>query len=424
MLVYCICYAAGYLMARLGQYYLSGASLMLAAVYLYWHEYRRTGNLLQLRGLFSAFWVGGQGVACLKLSRLQTDWSPMTWFCFFLAFAGFWCSFGLISRTAGDEGISMRRRRERSSVRPLYYSMIAVTAVSAAAFLFEAIYLGFVPLFLRGVPHAYSAFHVTGVHYLTVSCVLVPSMAVLFFQQGGSRRPARNTAVVVMAVICLVIPILCVSRFQLIFAVATALFTYIAYTGRVRFRTVLILAAAMLPLYVILTIARSHDVTYLNGIFEMKNPATPIFISQPYIYIANNYENFNCLVEALPAHTFGIRMMFPVWALTGMKFFFPYLISFPIYIDKEELTTLTMFYDAYYDFGAAGVAVFSCMLGAAAVWLDSRLKRMKNPMGFLLYAHFAFYMVLSFFTTWFSNPTTWFYFAVMGLAAFYCYWVS
>ena len=98
MLVYCICYAAGYLMARLGQYYLSGASLMLAAVYLYWHEYRRTGNLLQLRGLFSAFWVGGQGVACLKLSRLQTDWSPMTWFCFFLAFAGFWCSFGLISR--------------------------------------------------------------------------------------------------------------------------------------------------------------------------------------------------------------------------------------------------------------------------------------------------------------------------------------
>ena len=43
MIVYCICYAAGYLMARLGQAYLSGASLMLAAVYLYWHEYRRTG---------------------------------------------------------------------------------------------------------------------------------------------------------------------------------------------------------------------------------------------------------------------------------------------------------------------------------------------------------------------------------------------
>ncbi len=422
MIVYCICYAAAYLTARLGQYYLSGASLMVAAVCLYRHEYRRTGNLLQLRGLFSAFWVGGQGVACLKLSRLQTDWSLMTWICFFLAFAGFWCCFGLISLAAEDDGLQVRRRRERDFVRPLYYSMIVVTVVSVAAFLFEAVYLGFVPLFLRGVPHAYSAFHVTGVHYLTVSCVLVPSMAVIFFQQGGSRRSARNTAVIGMTAVCLVIPILCVSRFQLIFSVMTALFTYIAYTGKVRFRTVVILAAAMLPLYVILTIARSHDITYLNGIFEMKDPSMPIFISQPYIYIANNYENFNCLVEALPAHAFGIRMMYPVWALTGMKFFFPYLISFPIYIDKEELTTLTMFYDAYYDFGVAGVAIFSCILGAAAAWLDSRLKRMRNPMGFVFYAHFAFYMVLSFFTTWFSNPTTWFYFAVTGLIAFGCYW--
>ncbi len=424
MIVYCICYAAGYLMARLGQAYLSGASLMLAAVYLYWHEYRRTGNLLHLRGLFSAFWVGGQGVACLKLSRLQTDWSPVTWLCFFLAFICFWCSFGIISRAAADDGMRLGRRRERDFVRPLYYSMIAVTAVSAAAFMFEAVYLGFVPLFLRGVPHAYSAFHVTGVHYLTVSCVLVPSMAVVFFRQGGSRRPWRNALVVAMSVICLLIPILCVSRFQLIFAVATALFTYIAYTGKVRLKTVLILAAAMLPLYVILTVARSHDIPYLNGIFEMKNPAMPIFISQPYIYIANNYENFNCLVEALPAHTFGIRMLFPVWALTGMKFFFPYLISFPIYIDKEELTTLTLFYDAYYDFGVAGVAVFSCVLGGVAAWLDGRLGRMRNPMGFLFYAQFALYMVLSFFTTWFSNPTTWFYFAVMGLVGFYCYWTG
>ncbi len=493
MVVYCVCYAAGYLAARLGQPYLSGASLMLAAVYLYCREYRRTGNILHLRGLFSAFWVGGQGVACLQLSNLQTDWAGMTWFCFFLAFAGFWCSFGLAGGSANGAVTGGRRRGEKVNsgkwrvegetasagtrlwledavavpgwrggrkaavlagtrlgledagavpewrggreaasadrrprggkgfVRPLFYSIVAVTAVSLASFLFEAVYLGFVPLFLRGVPHAYSTFHVTGVHYFTVSCVLVPSMAVLFFLQGGSRRPWRNAAVVGMAAVCLAIPILCVSRLQLIFAVATALFTGIAYTRRLRLRTILVLVAVMLPLYVLLTIARSHDVAYLNGIFEMKNPATPIFISQPYIYIANNYENFNCLVEALPAHTYGLKMLFPLWTLTGLKFFFPYLVSFPIYIDKEELTTLTLFYDAYYDFGAAGVALFSCALGAAAAWLDRRLERMRNPIGFLFYAQFAFYLALSFFTTWFSNPTTWFYFAVTGLAALYCY---
>ncbi len=59
-------------------------------------------------------------------------------------------------------------------------------------------------------------------------------------------------------------------------------------------------------------------------------------------------------------------------------------------------------------------------LGAVASVLSSRLGEGKNPMGYLLYGQFAMYMMLSFFTTWFSNPTTWFYFVVTGVMALYC----
>ena len=59
------------------------------------------------------------------------------------------------------------------------------------------------------------------------------------------------------------------------------------------------------------------------------------------MYIANNYDNFNCLVEQLESHSFGLRMLFPVWALTGLKFLFPVLVSFPLFVTKKELTTLT-----------------------------------------------------------------------------------
>ena len=45
-------------------------------------------------------------------------------------------------------------------------------------------------------------------------------------------------------------------------------------------------------------------------------------------------------LEALPEHSFGLRSLFPLWALTGLKFVFPQLINFPIYVDKKELTTL------------------------------------------------------------------------------------
>lgn len=426
MIVYCICYVASYFFARVGYDYLSGAALIAAAGYLYYRDYRRSGNLVHLRGLFSASWVGGQGIACLKLSELQSDWTLVTWAGFFLAFIGFWGAYELLLRLGGDGGSRERRVRlgRRAAVRPVFGCIAAVTLMSAAAFLFEAVWLGYVPAFMLGVPHAYSEFHVTGVHYLTVSCVLVPSLTVLYFLQGGSRSPRRNTVVWVLTAVSLLIPVLCVSRFQLVFSVMMALFTYLVYTRRTELAPAVITVVALIPVYVLLTVFRSHNIEYLNGIFEMKNPSMPIFISQPYIYIANNYENFNCMVEALPAHTLGLRMLFPLWTLTGLKFFYPQLINFPIYVDKAELTTLTMFYDAYYDFGLIGVLVFSALLGAAAYGLVSRLPRMKNPAGYLLYAQLGAYFMLSFFTTWFSNTTTWFYFILTGMMAFYCYWVG
>ncbi len=365
MLVYSICYAASYGFARFGWYYLSGGALLAAAGYLYYYDYHKSGNLIHLRGLFSAFWVGGQAMACLKLSYLQSDWNPITWVCFYLALAGFWLTYEFSGQLA-KEHYGRRRQRRGFFIRPVYRCMQGLTLVSLGAFLFEVVKLKYVPLLVRGVPHAYSEFHISGVHYFTVSCVLVPSLAVLFFLEGGSGRTYRNVMAVVMALVALIIPLLCVSRFQLIFSVLVACFTFGAYQRRLNPWVLPAIAAALLPFYVILTIARSHDIAYLNGIFEMKNSQLPIFISQPYIYIANNYENFDCLVEALPKHTFGIRMLFPVWALTGLKFLFPQLISYPPYVTKTELTTVTLFYDAYYDFGILGVIVFACALGFVA----------------------------------------------------------
>ncbi len=419
MLVYSICYAASYGFARFGWYYLSGGALLAAAGYLYYYDYHKSGNLIHLRGLFSAFWVGGQAMACLKLSYLQSDWNPITWGCFYLALTGFWLTYEFSGQLA-KEHYGRRRQRRGFFIRPVYRCMQGLTLVSLGAFLFEVVKLKYVPLLVRGVPHAYSEFHISGVHYFTVSCVLVPSLAVLFFLEGGSGRTYRNVMAVVMALVALIIPLLCVSRFQLIFSVLVACFTFGAYQRRLNPWVLPAIAAALLPFYVILTIARSHDIAYLNGIFEMKNSQLPIFISQPYIYIANNYENFDCLVEALPKHTFGIRMLFPVWALTGLKFLFPQLISYPPYVTKTELTTVTLFYDAYYDFGILGVIVFACALGFVAQLLVRKAEEMKNPVGYLFYSQFGVYMMLSFFTTWFSNPTTWFYLAVTGVMAIYC----
>lgn len=421
MVVYFICYLASFLFARFELYYLSGAALLFAAVWLYIKDYRASDNVIHLRGLFSLFWIGGQGLSCLKLSRLQTDWVPETWLCLALAYVGFWAVFECLVRIYGSGYEKYTRwRRFEANPKPIFHMICGVTGISVLCFLIEAVKLGYIPLLLRGVPHAYSEFHLTGIHYFTVSCVLVPSLAVLFFYVGRGRGSERiSAAVLVMTAISLGIPMLCVSRFQFIFAVALAGFTYIALQKSWNSLYLIGLVLLMIPVYLILTVARSHDVTYLNGIFEMKYERMPIFITQPYMYIANNYDNFNCLVESLQEHSFGMKGLFPLWALTGLKFFFPQLVAYPIYVDKQELTTLTLFYDAYYDFGWAGVLGFSCVLGLIAYFLVVKLREMHSPLGYLFYAQMAVYLMLSFFTTWFSNTTVWFNLILTGIMALY-----
>ena len=216
-------------------------------------------------------------------------------------------------------------------------------------------------------------------------------------------------------VLALMIPVLCVSRFQLIYAVLLAVIAWVFLAGKQNNRVFLWLFLLMLPLYVGLTVARHHDVEYLNGIFEMKNAATPIFITQPYMYVANNFDNFNCLTMQLPEHTNGLRMAFPLIVFSGMKFTHPELTGFPIYVTKEELTTVTLIYDAYYDFGLPGVLGFGLVLGMFCCLVSHLVHTWKNPIGPMLYGQALIYLVLSFFTTWYSNPTTWFWYGITVL---------
>ncbi len=94
-------------------------------------------------------------------------------------------------------------------------------------------------------------------------------------------------------------------------------------------------------------------------------------------------------------------------------------MTFPLFVTKEELTTVTLFYDAYYDFGILGMLFFGAALGGACCLLVRKRRRMACPAGHVFYAQIAMYMALSFFTTWFSNPATWFYLAVTAVVYFY-----
>lgn len=382
---YVLSYVLSYTASRLGAVYLAGIVLMSEAIFLYFLNLKESENLVDLRGLFSLSWVGGQGIACLQLSKLQSDWETITWMCFFLAYFFFMLGYDFCSRrdnysVKSQEGIET----DACQAHRVMICMILLGICSLFCFLLEALVLGFIPLF-SPEPHAYSYFHISGVHYFTVSCILIPALSVLYIRLTERWTIWRMAVLVAGNLLAVAIPILCVSRFQLLFAVGFAAAVYLMLYRHVTWKMVVGAVVVLIPVYVLLTVARRHDITYLNGIFEMKYSKMPIFITQPYIYVANNYENFNCMVSQLPTFSNGLRMLFPFFALTGLKFVFPQVTAFPLYTTKEELTTVTLFYDAYYDFGIVGIILLAAILGGAAAWLNGWVKKV----GILRYIYFT-----------------------------------
>ena len=408
--IYFVGYILSCLFSQMHFYYLSGGILIAVGIILYVINIRRTKQIADLRGLFSASWISGEGIACLKLSKLQTDWKATTWICFFLAYVCFIFAYDYLDKCSEKENIQKKDSvyQHATQAKKILACIVILAIISCICFLIEVVIVGFIPLF-SPEPHAYSYFHVSGVHYFTISCILIPALTVLYMKIEEKVKLIPAVLLGICNIWAVSIPILCVSRFQLLFAVGFAAVTYVMLYQHITWRMMITAAMIIIPLYVLLTIARRHDVSYLNSIFEMKNKSVPIFVTQPYIYVANNYENFNCLVRDLTTHTFGIRMLFPLFALTGLKFLLPQLIASPIYITKKELTTLTMFYDSYYDFGIIGVILLAVFLGAVAKKLTDWVKKSDNPISYLFYGQMAIYLGLSFFTTWFSNPTTWFW---------------
>lgn len=441
-------FIAAYMLSLTEAYIASGTVLAAAGIVIAVIYIKKSSKLSEPAAYFSISWIGGCGISAMKLSRLQSDWAIETWLCFFLAYAFFIFGYALFSlRKCLDNDESSLSAAESDKVdivnRKLYADglMTAINIVillSVSSLIAESVILGYIPLFTKDTPHAYSYFHVSGLHYFTVSCVLVPSLAVLWYkQQGGIKNKSdrlRAFDIAVCCVISIIIPLLLVSRFQLIFAVLLSGMTYICVNSgqlpfKIGLREVLIgsgLFGVLVVLYVFITIERAHSIEYLNEIFEMKY-RLPIFLSQPYIYIANNFDNFNCLTEALTEHAGGLRMLFPLFALTGLKFTHPEFVAFPIFVTKEELTTVTLIYDAYYDFGIIGVMIFMFVLGAAMACLGACIRKNVNTsmIPAFIYAQLDFYLLFAFFTTWFSNPATWFYLiASAAIGIFICLYVK
>jgi len=414
-----------------GQWLVSLFLLLLSIVsYLF---YARIGCcLVDLRALLSLSWLAGLGIANLRLSNMHSPWTDHSVLCFF----GFYALTMLGYETCmcfpkkNEEDIS--GPKEESKTGHVLYRLILITAaVSFLCFCLEVIILGYIPLFDTRT-HAYNWFHVTGLHYFTFSSMFTHALTILYLLQVKKENRTRKQKRIIWTanLLSILIPVLCISKLQflLIFfypVVILLLLLRFRKFSDLPVKKIAIVVCGMVFVFmlalIVFTARRNYPEGYLDQIYDMKASGTPEIGQILYMYTSNNYANFNHMTLTLTEHSGGLRMAFPIVALTGMKFVIPSLVPPDPLLIKPELSTLTLIYDAYYDFGVGGVFLFSAALGVLLAGI-TRLKDRKhktNPIVLLMYAEISLYVTLSFFDTWFSNPTCWFWFAVTMLMYIY-----
>lgn len=409
LILYSVIYYVAYRCKIAGFSVLSSILFLSLAFFLFLTERKREQTALPLTGLFALGILGGEGIAVLQLSTLSSNWTREMWQSLFFSYFFFYFVYHFFRffLMRKDTVVKVQKKEEKENIVVLKRFISALLVISLLSFLVEASVLRYIPLFTTHTPHAYSAFHLKGLHYFTTVFVLVPSL-IAYLTKMEKKIHAFS---LVSFSLSLLLPILLLSRFQLIFSIVLFVFTLLLEGYRIEKKKLCFLFLFLIISYVLLTIERAHSVSYLLGIFSMKDKNMPIFFVQPYMYVANNFENLNLLTKKIIKHSYGFRMAYPFFTLSGLKFFLKVPLSYPLYLTKKELSTLTLLYDAYYDFGLIGVSVFSAILGGIAALLQTFSKK-ENPFILLIHAQFAFYLLFSFFTTWFSNASSIFYFGV------------
>ena len=442
LIVYIIAYFISTLFYYLKYNYVASVIMISLAIFLYIKEIKYTNRIINVRGLFALGFIGGFGVSLLKLSKLANDYSIMTFVVVFTSYFAVYLGTFYKNKNngksdnlpnskifaAGNDNVIRNGKR----ILPEDILMILLFVFTFTSFMIEVITLKFIPVFTVDTPHAYSTFHVFMIHYITTFYSFIPCFALCNYFKNPNRQ-MNKIWIVLSYVYVIIMAILMVSRSRLILCIVLSIFIIIIYkqndlknilSNKKNLLLILMLSVLFLALYVIITINRAHDIKYLNGIFEMKNENMPIFITQPYMYIAQNFENLNYMINNIFRFTFGRRVLYPLFTLTLIKKFFPLVLDAPTYIIKEELSTLTIVYDFYYDFGLVGVFIFCFLIGYIGKVLEDRVYvgvfgdgnyKTKNNYIIVLYSLYCYFMIFSFFQTYFSLTDTWVYIIILLL---------
>ena len=368
---------------------------------------RKGADLFSPAKVFAIIWTVAIGLADLKLSRLQHEWSGYGWLVLLLGIFSFFVGTYIVYVINVE-----KRNLTLSNVRS-YFSpesvnknkflavIVAVAALYFLSYLGNCLIEGTVPLFHKDAARSRMTWGVFGIG-LTIHAATTLVIIVVAYIKITKPSSLLKWLLIFLIIFTFLSYLLLLQRFNLMFAIIGSLVFLYYSSNFLRPRNAFIALLVIVGLIYSVQFLRMSTIAlnYLFVMAKMKFHFKYAIFTEPYMYVAMNLENFTRAVDRLDTYTFGYYSFNFLTSLSGTrKLLSDYLFLNPYPFLNSSYNTYSMFWDYYRDFGIFGITIIPIIQGFLISTVYYRLKQKPSILMLSIYSVCIFIIFMSFFVS-------------------------
>lgn len=360
-------------------------------------------ELMSPARLYIFVWTTAIGLADLKLSRLQFEWSNLGWIVLMVGVLPFLLGNFIIyvlNFDRGKKSITQIRNTilvEKINEKLLYNIILIMFFAYLASYFLEYLIEGYVPLFSPQPDLARRDFGVFGLHLIVNSVISIIFLSVEYIILV-KKKFANKLVLSIISVLAFITFSFLLYRYIFMILILMII-PFVYFTKGIK-------PKYFLGIFVFIGLfvwgIKSIRVGQLAELYfflaaKIKIPYKYAFLSEPYMYITMNLENFVANFEKITSHTYGIFSADFFLALIGTKHWlmeYYNVAKFPHYIDGYN--TFPYFWAYFYDFGFWGLAIIPFFIGILASLIYSYIKMKPNLRNLIYYCALVSVILISY----------------------------
>ncbi len=385
--------------------------------------FRKEADVLSPGRLFAFLWSLAIGLADLKFSSLQSEWSVIGWLYLLIGLGAFLLGTFIVYVLNSTQGlvpvttIRTRIREQRFNEGALFGMTLLLFVLYLVSFGASYVIKGFVPLLSSRPAQMRTQFSVFAFGLIIHAAPVIMFLVVEYFLLAKRRR-LRKSVLIAVFVITAGSYFLLLQRFDyLIWAAVSFVFLYYG-SAYVRFGTAFVTLAPFVGVFYWVSSLRLAGAikNYLYLSSKMRFSVDYAFLTEPYMYIVTNLENFVRASQRLEQHTFGYYSFNFIASLTGLKHWIEdYFALNDTPFINSGYNTYSLLWTYYRDFGLIGLTLFPLLEGAVIAWLYYSMRKMPTILTVSTYGLAVFVILISFF----HNALGMLQFVFVGVVVYY-----